>query len=86
MFRGRPLLYTITEERLMTFKSATLARLARISSWMPSVKKTFSSSALRLLNGSTAMDFSGMAGAGVTAEAPAGGESCRALVDVRRAN
>src|SRR6266487_1459258 len=54
-----PLLYGITLVRLITFRSATFARSLRISSCTPSAKKAFSCSLLRLLNGSTAMLFSG---------------------------
>src|SRR5437899_12582307 len=54
-----PLLYGVTLVRLVTFRSATFARSVRISSCTPSVKKAFSCSLLRLLNGSTAMLFSG---------------------------
>src|SRR5262249_60419531 len=49
----------MTEVRLITFRSATFASSLRISSCTPSAKKAFSCSLLRLLNGSTAMLFSG---------------------------
>ena len=55
--RGAPLLYCITDVRLITFRSAILARLVRISSCTPSVKKAFAFSSLRFSNGSTAIDF-----------------------------
>src|SRR6266700_7990933 len=51
----------MTEVRLITFRSATFARSARISSCTPSVKNAFSWFALRFSNGSTAMLFSGIA-------------------------
>src|SRR6266496_2454961 len=51
----------MTEVRLITFRSATFARSARISSWTPSVKKALSGSRLKFSNGSTAMLFSGIA-------------------------
>src|SRR5947207_12591717 len=54
-----PLLYGVTLVRLVTFRSATFARSVTISSCTPSVKKAFSCSLLRLLNGNTAMLFSG---------------------------
>src|SRR6266496_3289736 len=56
----------MTEVRLITFRSATFARSARISSCTPSVKKAFSLSLLRFSNGRTAMLFSGMAVGAVT--------------------
>src|ERR1700756_2550761 len=55
--RGIPLLYCITEVRLITFKSATLARFVRISSCTPSAKYALFGSRLRLSKGKTAMDF-----------------------------
>src|SRR5947199_688833 len=54
-----PLLYGITLVRLITFRSATFARSLSVSSCTPSAEKAFSCSLLRLLNGSTAMLFSG---------------------------
>src|SRR6266581_6957487 len=51
----------MTEVRLITFRSATFARSARISSCTPSVKNAFSWFALRFSNGSTAILFSGIA-------------------------
>src|SRR5438128_714421 len=51
----------MTEVRLITFRSATFARSARISFCTPSVKNAFSWFALRFSNGSTAMLFSGIA-------------------------
>src|SRR6266480_5537254 len=51
----------MTEVRLITFRSATFARSARISSCTPSVKKALSGSRLKFSNGSTAMRFSGIA-------------------------
>ena len=48
----------MTLVRLMTFKSAILARWVKISSWTPSAKKAFAFSSLRFSNGSTAMLFS----------------------------
>ena len=50
-FRFAPLLYCITDVRLMTFKSAIFARSLRISSCTPSAKNAFSGSALRFSNG-----------------------------------
>ena len=58
--RFGPVLYCITEVRLITFKSAILARSVRISSCTPSVKNALSGSRLRFSNGSTAMLFSGI--------------------------
>ena len=52
----------------MTFKSAILARLERMSSCTPSAKKVFSRSSLRFSNGRTAMLFSGAASAGAGAD------------------
>ena len=46
--------------RLITLRSATLARLERISSCTPSVKKAVSWFALKFSNGRTAMLFSGI--------------------------
>src|SRR4030095_10306152 len=57
--RCAPVLYCITEVRLMTFRSAIFARSVKISSCTPSVKKAFSLSLLRFSNGRTAMLFSG---------------------------
>jgi hypothetical protein len=54
-----PLLYCITDVRLITFKSLIFARFDRSSSWMPTAKKAFSFSSLRLSSGRTAMLFSG---------------------------
>src|SRR6266496_1818126 len=51
----------MTDVRLITFRSATFARSARISSCTPSVKKALSGSRLKFSNGSTAMLFSGIA-------------------------
>src|SRR3954447_20678617 len=53
-----PVLYCITDVRLITLRSAILARLVRISSCTPSVKKTLSGSRLRFSNGRTATLFS----------------------------
>src|SRR5437868_10764483 len=63
----------MTEVRLMTFKSAILARSVRISSCTPSVKKALSGSRLKFSNGSTATLFSGMVAAVVTFGAAKGG-------------
>ncbi len=68
--RCAPVLYCITEVRLITFKSAILARSVKISSCTPSVKKAFSLSLLRFSNGRTAMLFSGMAVGAVTGAVP----------------
>src|SRR4051812_37650061 len=61
----------MTEVRLMTFRSATLAKSVRISSCTPSVKNAFSLSLLRFSKGRTAILFSGMVeavpGAGLAA-------------------
>ena len=54
--RATPLLYCITEVRLITFRSAIRARLVRISSCTPLAKNAFSSSMLRLSKGSTAIN------------------------------
>ena len=51
----RASLYFITLVRLITFKSAILARSDKISSCTPPAKNAFSSSLLRFSNGSTAM-------------------------------
>src|SRR5439155_21928425 len=48
----------ITLVRLITFRSAILARSVKISSWTPSAKKAFAFSSLKFSNGSTAMLFS----------------------------
>src|SRR5438034_7614888 len=58
-----PLLYCMTEVRLITFKSLILARFDSSSSWMPSAKKAFSFSSLRFSKGRTAILFSGIAAA-----------------------
>src|SRR6266705_3565161 len=58
----------MTDVRLITFRSATFARSARISSCTPSVKKALSGSRLRFSNGNTAMLFSRIA---VAIETPA---------------
>ena len=50
------------EARPATRRSGMVASALRISSVMPSAKNSFSGSALRLANGSTASDFSGAAG------------------------
>src|SRR5437763_1736185 len=47
----------MTLVRLITRKSLILARLVRMSSWMPSAKNAFSLSSLKFSNGSTAMPF-----------------------------
>src|SRR2546423_4899964 len=59
--RCTPVLYCITDVRLITFRSATLARSVRISSCTPSVKNAFSLLSLKFSNGSTAILFSGIA-------------------------
>src|SRR6266550_1327171 len=64
--RGTPLLYCLTLVRLITLRSATLARWFRISSCTPSVKKAFCLLSLRFSNGRTAILLS---------EAPARGEA-----------
>src|SRR5205807_10535484 len=53
-------LYCITEVRLITFKSAILARLVRSSSCTPLAKTAFAFSSLRFSKGKTAMLFSGI--------------------------
>src|SRR5438270_4363846 len=58
--RATPLLYCITDVRLITFRSATLARDVRIWSCTPSVKKALSGSRLIFSNGRTATLFSGI--------------------------
>src|SRR2546421_150641 len=62
--RAASLLYCITEVRLITFRSATLAKAVRIWSCTPSVKKTLSGSRLIFSNGRTATLFSLTAVAG----------------------
>ena len=62
--------YCMTEVRDTTRSSEMSARLVRMSSWMPSVKKPLSFSSLMLLNGRTARDFSlttGTVGSGALA-------------------
>src|SRR5260370_33362767 len=49
----------MTLVRLMTLRSATLARWFRISSWTPSAKNAFRFSSLRFSKGRTAMLLSG---------------------------
>src|SRR4030095_15588214 len=58
--------------RLITFRSAILARFVKISSCTPSVKKAFAFSSLRFSNGRTAMLFSGTAGGPAVTGAAAG--------------
>src|SRR6266568_6644645 len=53
----------MTEVRLITLRSAILARSVRISSCTPSAKYAFCLSSLRFSNGSTAILFSGISGA-----------------------
>ena len=55
-----PLLNCCTEVRLITFKSATLARLERTSSCTPAAKYSFSLSSLKFSKGRTAMLFCGI--------------------------
>jgi hypothetical protein len=56
--RATPLLYCITEVRLITLRSAICERSVRIWSCTPSVKNSFCFSSLRFSNGKTAMLFS----------------------------
>src|SRR6478736_8859121 len=67
--------YCMTDVRDTTCSSGMSARLVRMSSWMPSVKNALSFSSLMLLNGSTARDFSLIAGVFCT------GGSATAAVD-----
>src|SRR5882724_5619581 len=63
----------MTDVRLITFRSAILARFVKISSCTPSVKKAFAFSSLRFSNGRTAMVFSGtFARAGAALDTAAG--------------
>ena len=55
-----PLLNCWTEVRLITFKSATLARLERTSSCTPAAKYSFSLSSLKFSKGKTAILFCGI--------------------------
>src|SRR5438067_5076317 len=66
-FRPRVSRYPLTLVRLMTFRSATFARLVRISSCTPSAKNAFSLFSLRFSNGRTATLLLGA----VMADAPA---------------
>src|SRR5437660_12567018 len=50
----------MTEVREITFKSLILARVVRISSWIPSAKNAFSLLSLRFSNGRTAIDLSSL--------------------------
>src|SRR5438105_13608042 len=54
----------MTEVRLITLRSAILARSVRISFCTPSAKYAFCLSSLRFSNGSTAILFSGISGEG----------------------
>src|SRR5436190_13248338 len=58
-----PLLYCITEVRLITFRSLIFARFESNSSWMPAAKNAFSFSSLRFSSGRTAILLSGRDGA-----------------------
>ncbi len=60
-------LYENDDVRPATLSSRTCARAVRISSVMPSAKYSFSGSALRLSNGSTAIDRPGALAACVVA-------------------
>src|SRR5206468_10793705 len=64
--------------REITFRSAILARRVRISSWMPSAKYALSGSRLRLSNGRTATDFSGIAGVATVEDS----EAVEAVIDL----
>src|SRR5437762_6303378 len=67
-------LYWITLVRLITFRSATLARFVRTSSCTPSAKYAFSFSALKFSKGRTAILFSGIGAATLLAVAPGGAD------------
>src|SRR5438552_17424162 len=67
-------LYWITLVRLITFRSATLARFVRTSSCTPSAKYAFSFSALKCSKGRTAILFSGIGAATLLAVAPGGAD------------
>ena len=55
-----PLLNCCTEVRLITFRSATLARFERMSSCTPAAKYSFSLSSLKFSKGKTAILFRGI--------------------------